>query len=310
VYVKYIFEEFVSLSGRCITRLARNLAIFTCGAMFVVAPACAQGNIESCESFPGLQNRMQQVTTLVNSSSVAARINGSENDDAKTLLASARDLVARANLAATTQRCADALVYLNQAVRVTFVAIQQLHNAQSASFDTRGVIENRLASTVALLGALQRIQQEKSAQDTSALALVATIQALVDDAVMYLEKQEYAEASQRVDRAYLLTKTAIVNLRNGDTLTRSLHFQNRDEEYLYELDRSNAHLMLYVLFAKQGMSNADTQVITQYVEQAKTLRASAELLAAEKDFTAAIKELEQSTELLKKAIRGVGVYIP
>jgi hypothetical protein len=51
-------------------------------------------------------------------------------------------------------------------------------------------------------------------------------------------------------------------------------------------------------------------VVQKYVEQAASLRKTAEGSAAKGDYATGIKVLEDSTKELVRAIRGAGVYIP
>jgi hypothetical protein len=97
-------------------------------------------------------------------------------------------------------------------------------------------------------------------------------------------------------------------LRSGDTLVRSLNFASKEEEYHYEIDRNNTHQMLIRILVEERKAADDA--IQRYVGQAQQLRTRAEEAAGRKDFSDAVKLLEDSTAELVRAIRNAGIYIP
>ena len=109
-----------------------------------------------------------------------------------------------------------------------------------------------------------------------------------------------------------MAKAAISSLRSGDTLVRSLNFATKAEEYHYEIDRNDTHLMLIkVLVDEKRATNPQLdQQVQKYLNKSQELRAGAETAAAKKDYEQAVKLLEESTTELVRAIRNAGVYIP
>ena len=100
-------------------------------------------------------------------------------------------------------------------------------------------------------------------------------------------------------------------MRGGDTLVRSLNFATREEEYQYELDRNDTHLMLLkVLAADKPKIPGMDGMLKGHVDKAAALRAQAEETSRSGDRAAAIEGLEASTRELVRAIRSLGVFIP
>ncbi len=130
-----------------------------------------------------------------------------------------------------------------------------------------------------------------------------------------LTKAEQVHAAGRVDeasvvlqRAYLLIKESIHKVREGQTLVRALYFATPQEEYDYELQRNDAHLMLLeVLGAKEGVPSS---VLQSGRERSDALRLQAREQAGAGDYRQAIDTLEQATEALIRVLRIVGVPIP
>jgi DNA-directed RNA polymerase subunit L len=99
-------------------------------------------------------------------------------------------------------------------------------------------------------------------------------------------------------------------LRGGDTIVRTLNFASKAEEYLYEIDRNDAHRMLVQMLLKDKRGGATDTMVDHAVAEAARLRAQAEDEAGRRNHEAAVRTLEESTRELVKAIRGAGVYIP
>jgi hypothetical protein len=97
-------------------------------------------------------------------------------------------------------------------------------------------------------------------------------------------------------------------MRSGDTLVRSLNFANKAEEYKYEQDRNDSLQMLYKVLIEQ--KGAPTSFVEMQVKKARELRSEAENTATAGDHEKAVKQMEESTGQLIRAIRSAGVFIP
>jgi hypothetical protein len=141
---------------------------------------------------------------------------------------------------------------------------------------------------------------------------VSQIDKSVNEAAKLAQNGKYKEGRAELDRAYLVAKAGVSSLRSGDTLVRSLNFASKEEEYHYEIDRNDTHLMLIKVLAeeKRAANPAMDQQVSILIAKASELRATAEAAAARKDHAQAVKLLEDSTAELVRAIRNAGVYIP
>jgi hypothetical protein len=253
-----------------------------------------------------LEKRVAAVETLIERSSAARQIEASGDARARAHRDKARDIHARAvaalragDLATASRLLPDASVQMFEGVRLAG-ADAVVAEKRRADFDAR------LESVKALAAAQQRIALEKKSVPGSAETAKA-IDDMVGQAQQLAANGDLEAARAVLDRAYLVAKAAIGSMRSGDTLVRSLDFASKEEEYRYELDRNDTHLMLLRLLvadpAKAERAGASSAKAAQ-------LRSLAEGRASSGAFAEAVGLLEESTRELVRAIRGAGVYIP
>jgi len=275
-------------------------------AALVALPAAAQ--VQAPQAVPtkeSVERRLQSVNTLIEKSSAAQQVDKTSGSEASSQRDRARDLHRQATQAYEAGDYAKANTLLDQAAREMIGGTRKADPEQVTQDKKRRDFDNRLASVKALRDALGRIQQEKKSPKSAQLA--AQVDAMTGDAMKLADAGQLDRARGKLDQAYLAAKAGIGDLREGDTLVRTLKFESKEEEYRYELDRNDTHQMLVkVLMGEQtGEANVKTGL-----EQAATLRRKAEQQAGNKDYEGAIKTLEDSTRELVKVIRAAGIYIP
>jgi hypothetical protein len=257
-----------------------------------------------------LQRRLVSIETLIERSSGAKQIEISGIAAALSKRDVARALHKQASSALQSGDDKTAARLLDDAARAMLEAVRLAAPEQITDQKDKRDFDARLASAGALLDAQKRIAAEKGG-DPQALALVQKIEALLLRARELAVAGNLAEARSSLDQGYLASKAAVANMRAGDTLVRSLKFETKQEEYLYELDRNDTHRMLIEVLLQEKRANASVDgMVRKSIEAAQHLRRLAEEQAAAQDHVAAIKTLEDSTKELVKAIRGAGVYIP
>ena len=255
--------------------------------------------------------RLESVSKLLESSSAAKQIESSGDpralstrDKARAIYKNAKDAFNAGDLAKANRLLPEATVLMFEAVRYA-APDEVVAKKLEADFNARN------ESVKALLAAYKRVAAEKSSAK-GVSETVSSIEKSIGEAGKLGAAGKYAEGRAELDRAYLVAKAAISSLRSGDTLVRSLNFASKAEEYHYEIDRNDTHLMLIkVLVDEKRATNPqlDQQVQT-FVNKSRELRVSAEAAAASKDYAQAVKLLEESTTELVRAIRNAGVYIP
>ncbi len=256
------------------------------------------------------QQKALFVENLVTKSVAAQTIERSGDSGAQGALTKARALVAEAkgDLAAGNYEAANAKV--DNALRLINTEARRLSQAGVKQTRLEEAYAKRLHTVETFLAAYERVAEEKSLS-AATTSQVAAITAKVGEARVFAKDGAYQAANDLLDEAYQTARGDIRSLREGETLTRSLHFDTPDEEYDYEKDRNDSHIML-LRFALSDKAPPASFVerIDGLRAEAASLRGLAEQEADSGQFPTAIDSLVQSTDKLLKALRMTGLYIP
>jgi len=289
----------------------RVFGILSLGACLSWAAMAASGPPPQRVDDPkAVQSRMENLERLVKQSSAARRIDESGDPEARELKAEAAKHLDDAQGLLTSGDAVKASASLQEATDAMFAAIRKAGPGAESEEKKRKDLETRIRSAEVLVTALERIAREKGEQARYA-GEVRGIRAKLSQAEREAADGRLDQAKASADGAYASAKATVENLRQGDTLVRSLNFANKEEEYKYELDRNDTHKMLMkVLLEDKPISAATRKAVDQQIAAAAALRARAEKEAAKGDFGKAVSTLEDSTEELVKGIRRAGIYIP
>lgn len=253
-----------------------------------------------------LERRLVSVETLIEKSSAAKQIEASNDPAALAEREKARQMWREAKDALSAGDLPKAQKLLNEAPKLVFQAARLSAPEQIVGEKTKADFNNRLESVKALLAAQKRVAEEKSVQGAEASR--ADIEKLIAEAEGLAKQGKYEQGRLMLDKAYLAAKVSVSSMRSGDTLVRSLNFASKEEEYKYELDRNDTHLML--LKTLVAPKSTPSSSVTAMIKTAAELRQDAEKAANGSDYVAGIKLLEDSTAQLVRAIRASGLYIP
>ena len=268
------------------------------------------GIVHSQASKESISNRLQNMSKLLNESSGARQVISSTNSEAKQKRQKALELYRQANERLNSGANAEATIILNQSTKLMFEAIRM---STPTSVIEKEIIINygeRRQSVIALKDAFNRISDENHEQE-SKLKVNKQLEKLINRADELLKNGENTRARTEIDKAYQLLKVSIDSIRSGQTLVRSLQFETKKEEYLYEVDRNDTHSMLIALLVdEKNKSDSTRKGIIKFVEESKVFRKQADAYAEDGAYEIAIDLLEQSTRQLVRAIRSAGIYIP
>jgi tetratricopeptide (TPR) repeat protein len=256
------------------------------------------GNLEAQTT---AADRLANIEKLLNQSSGAKQVINSGNSEAQLKRREALDAYRQAQqkIASGNEQASTDL--LNQSTRLMFEAIKlstPTSLGEGKNIDNYG---QRRESVIALQDAFNRISDENHETETRG-RVNDQLATLVNQADSLLQRGKNTEARIEIDKAYHLLKVSIESIRSGQTLVRSLQFDSKEEEYLYEIDS--------LLVDEKQKSNSMKQKIVDYVAEARVLRQQAEAFASKNAHEQAIELLEQSTRQLVRAIRSAGIYIP
>ena len=258
------------------------------------------------------ESRLQSVEKLLETSSAAQQIKGSDNQAAKDKHEQAVELFEKAKLAqgkGDEQQAAD---LLKQATKTMFEATRMIKKDDSFMAKDVRDFDERKASVEALCTAYENIAKEKGIDKATENELHAFVYKRVDQAEALKKDDRVKEGRKMLDEAYVAAKVAIEHLRGGETLVRSLNFASSEEEYHYEVDRNDTHRMLVDVLLKEKMKTnwGIEAMVNKFMESADKLRVRADEQASDGEYENAIGTMEQSTKEIVRAIRSAGIYIP
>ena len=259
-----------------------------------------------------LDSRLQSVEKLLETSSAAQQIKGSDNQAAKDKHAQAVSLYEKAKQANSSGNEQQADDLLKQATKTMFEATRMIE--KDASFLAKDLrdFESRKESVQALCTAYENIAKEKGMTSKEEDELHQFVHQRVDQAVALKEKNQVKEGRKMLDEAYVAAKVAIEHIRGGETLVHSLNFANSEEEYHYEVDRNDTHRMLVSVLLKEKIeqNSSARAMVDKFLGKADELRKQADSQASDGEYENAVTTLEQSTKEIVRAIRSAGIYIP
>lgn len=261
------------------------------------------------DDIQGKPPRFAYVRKLLEISSGARQVLSSSNKAAHAAYIEARKTYITASTESNDIKVND---LLNLTVKLMYKAIRAASPKQLLDRKKLRDYKHKLVSVNALLEALQRIAVEKENEDDTD-KLKANIESIIQTADSLVKKGNIDKARSNLDEAYLLVKTGIDNMRNGDVLVRELKFATKEEEYSYELDRNDTHQLLVQLLLENKLADkpeAYKLKINNRVDMALQIRKKSESLGSSGKFEDAILELEKSTKELVRAIRMGGIFIP
>ena len=275
---------------------------------------CSQPMAQTDKRVPVTPSNTDQKAKFVGNlvtQSVASRTIESSNDaDAKKALQTARSLVeqAKVDMAASRWEAADGK--LNQAVENVMGHSRRLSERSVKSDRAQEIYASRVASVKAMMDAYTRVAEEKK-QAGRAVERKQAVQQTLNEAEAMSAKGNYEGALVVVERAYTSITKEVSALRDGDKLTKTLKFDSAADEYVYEIDRNDSHFFLLKLTISE--KNPDPMILKQVEDirgKAQGLRNDAEGKAKKNDHKKAIDQLGESTDLLIRALRMAGAYIP
>lgn len=290
-----------------------SISVLFSAAVLAQTPATATAPESAASRLAGnkidkgqLSSNLDSVAKLLESSSAARQIESSKAPEALQRRDRARELHRAAKAALEQDNLEKAASLLSESRSTFFDAVRFAAPEEVSSKKFENDYLLRLESVQALLGAYKRVSGEKSAKGVA--ETVAQIEKSLAAGAVLAKDRKFKEAHAEIDRGYLVAKAGLTSLRSGDTLTRSLNFANKEEEYHYEIDRNNTHQMLIKVLVDDKKASGD--MVQGFLSKAQEKRIKADDAASRKAYDEAVKLLEDSTAELVRAIRNAGIYIP
>ena len=279
-------------------------------AIFTALPVSAQSTPRVPVEQAATEQKAKFVENLVTRSVAAETIETSGDDAAMRKLADARALVEQAKAELAEGRPEEANRKLDAALRLVNIEARRLSQAGLKGERQKEEYGRRRHAVQTFLAAYERVAQDKELS-AAAAAQMTKIRDLIEAAEGQVREGQWADANDTLALAYQLARGDIREMREGKTLTRSLDFSTPVEEYKYEHDRNDSHVMLLQFAINEKSPPAARRTrIDQLREEAMAIRTDAERKAETGAHTEAIETILRSTDILLKAIRMSGVWVP
>ena len=123
------------------------------------------------------------------------------------------------------------------------------------------------------------------------------------------QHQNYGEANDVLNEAYMLTITAVSALKGGTTIVYSNELDTPEQQYLYEYERYKGLLQLYNMVIPDGKPPAKYSWTKKSLANSEAAYKKAHSLAQKQDFTQALVEMDQAAKDLTKMLRMLGLPI-
>ncbi len=253
-----------------------------------------------------LQQKLSLMQRMLENSSSSRNIANGDDVLAKQRLALARDHATVAQQALTTGQLSTAAENIEQSMQrysaaaATVASATDKGSAQHTRFNELSVsIESfRLYVQKAVVQS-----QQPSPLDQRQLSSTMQLAAQLG------QHQNYGEANEVLNEAYMLTITAVSALKGGTTIVYSNTLDTPEQQYQYEVERYKGLLQLFEMVIPDG------KVPTRYTWSRKALAEcdisyrKAQDLAATQDFPQALQQINKATNDLTRVLRRLGLPI-
>ena len=293
-----------------------NQAVLALALLQATGPTVAQGPQPAPRAAPvvtaqSLEQKAAMLDRVLNQSPVAARVAGSGNEAARKHFATARELLAHARELTTdgALRGADAL--LNEAIYEVSRAQQLVPDPGSQQAAERARYE-QLENSVAALRrtALIALPATAPKRNESREQVGAHADVLVDQATSLARSNRYIEANKQLDAALMLLLNDASARLAGHTIVYDVRFADRKEEFDFELERFRSFERLVPLALLEFRPSPEARVLVdRHVAQATELRQRGEAQLS-RDPLAAIKDVTEGTDALRRALQAAGLQVP
>lgn len=256
------------------------------------------------------EKKFHALGELIDRSSVSRQILKSNNEASLQQYKLAQSFREQAVTAYREGKYDESDMLIGKSKKALFEAAKLSRSGENRKDKEKKSYESMKRSMSALLEAMERIGAEKG-KKKQVEAFAEKTRNLIKQADQYVSSAKYKEGIELLGTAIHGIDNEISKMRSGDTLTRSLSFATPKEEYQYELERNETHLMLVNVYLEENPVDGETRSkIDQFLDGAKAFRKKAEDMASTGKYQDAVREMEGSTVNIIRAIRAMGVYIP
>jgi hypothetical protein len=255
-----------------------------------------------------LEGKLKLIARLIDSETSAIEASGNRDaieqlHAALRLRQAALDARSRNDDVAADGRANEALRALGQALR----AVRSGRNDASAWRSRYDEVRTRVAG---FREAYARINAEKARSRGGVLDEPA-LDGLLARAEKLLHEGNYKESLASLTRAAVMVESALMQIRNQETLVHELKFNSPEEEYAYERRRNQSYEMLVEMAMTEGkLASVSQEVGTAAMRENRAARERAEAALKAGQAKAGSRGLETATGRLMQVLRAGGLPLP
>lgn len=255
-----------------------------------------------------LEGKLKLIARLIDSETSAIEASGNRDaieqlQAALRLRQAALDARSRNDDVAADGRANEALRALGQALR----AVRSGRNDASAWRSRYDEVRTRVAG---FREAYARINAEKARSRGGVLDEPA-LDGLLARAEKLLHEGNYKESLASLTRAAVMVESALMQIRNQETLVHELKFNSPEEEYAYERRRNQSYEMLVEMAMTEGkLASVSQEVGTAAMRENRAARERAEAALKAGEAKAGSRVLETATGGLMQVLRAGGLPLP
>ena len=256
------------------------------------------------------RNRIEQRIKLTQGylgSKTAARIDASDNTEARQMLEQARDLFTRGQQAFERDKLDEAQQSLDLALQRFTAAGTALSRGTRQAQQLSGEIESIRTEIDAYLDSFNTALAEKGPA-MAGLLDQQYVTELLSRAERSRSDGDFRSAKSLLDEAKQNVVAALVKIRNNETVVYAVEFQPPADEFRYESERYREYRMLGEKLLSEGeFAESRVKLFEQLRQSGDQISRDADAIAGDGDYATAIGRMEEAVKKLVQGLRVLGV---
>lgn len=238
------------------------------------------------------------------------RVQSSQNNEAKKLLADAKQLVKDARTKSMVGALPEAYEMANQALKMLSAATRLVPGEEELA-ELAENYKNMLAEIQDYQKSYQnnvKSLEKKDSLDDGIKYDEKKFNAVLAEAAGFAEQKNYVHANKLLEQAQTTVTVSLHKMLDSKTLVYDLNFETAADEYEYEVKRFVGYeeLIPIAIEAKKPAAGA-VKLMESFLTKARKRRDEAQAKADAGDYPAAIGMMLQATKTVRRALRMVGV---
>ncbi|MBF0135906.1 MAG: hypothetical protein H7833_15560 [Magnetococcus sp. DMHC-1] len=255
------------------------------------------------------QQKSLLVDQILTQPDLAKRVVGT---DAQPLLEQARQSRDQARQAMESNKATEARTLMDQALKLALDASRRTVRPESQAWLQRARYDDLSLAVGNLVEAYQRHLEHAGKNANSGSP--ARIRQMLVDARQLTTQDKYQEANALLEDARKQVVAGLKSLLDSKSLVYELKFASPEEEYKYEMGRSESFQALLRMTLLAGEKNLPGQSrqrdVEEFIARSQTLMDTAKQQAGQGAFKDAVSSQEKANMELVKGLRILGVSLP